>query len=89
MDKTVLVGIRPDRITPDVSSTVGDAAIHGDIRMVEMMGTEKYIYIDYCAQQVIAKTVEEGYDFDRSTDFVIDPTDLVLFSPETEERIEA
>lgn len=89
LDKTVLVGIRPDRITPDVSSTVGDAAIHGDIRMVEMMGTEKYIYIDYCAQQVIAKTVEEGYDFDRSTDFVIDPTDLVLFSPETEERIEA
>lgn len=85
--KNVLMGVRPDRISPD-KDVDGVTAIHGDVRMVEMMGTEKYIYLQYGSQEVIAKTTEEGYDFDCGTDFKINTAGLVLFSPETETRIE-
>ena len=85
--KPLLLGIRPDRISPD-KNHLGTAAIHGQIKLVEMMGTEKYIHLAYGTQTVIAKTTEEGYNFDQTTDFVINPTELVLFSPETENRID-
>ncbi|MCI9120982.1 MAG: sn-glycerol-3-phosphate ABC transporter ATP-binding protein UgpC [Oscillibacter sp.] len=83
----LLLGIRPDRISPN-KGPAGAAAIHGEIKLVEMMGTEKYIYFQYGSQTVTAKTTEEGYNFDSHTSFLINPAGLVLFSPETGQRID-
>lgn len=85
--KQILVGIRPDRIMPGRGGQ--GPALHGEVRMVEMMGTEKYIYFQYGGETVIAKTTEEGRAFDRNTDFIVHPEGMVFFDPETQARIEA
>lgn len=57
MDKEVYMGIRPEYIQPVEESIITDtdSSFFANIEVVEMMGSETYLYMTICNNQVVAR----------------------------------
>lgn len=82
----ILAGIRPDRITP--SGEQRTDLLSGKVKMVEKLGMEKYIYLQYGDETITAKTLKEAPELGEVITLYVDTKGIVFFDPETDERIE-
>ncbi len=86
--KTMYVGIRPDKVAPLAPGATTDMpTIKGDVNLVEMLGSEKYIYFECDGLALIGKDDGEEAFEQETAEFTLDTSEMVLFDHESEKRI--
>ncbi|NLW52277.1 MAG: sn-glycerol-3-phosphate ABC transporter ATP-binding protein UgpC [Tissierellia bacterium] len=86
LDKEIIIGIRPEHIYDATRQT--PLQVSGDVTFLEMLGSEKYVYMDINGTEVLAKlnsdsAVERG----SKTTVYFDQEKLHFFDAESEENI--
>ena len=86
LDKEIIMGIRPEHIYDETRIT--NLPITGDVTFLEMLGSEKYVYMDINGSEVLAKlnsdaAVERG----SKVEVYFDENKIHFFDKETEENI--
>lgn len=86
LDKTIVLGVRPEHIYDKIRPT--QIKVTGNITFVEMLGSEKFVYLDIAGNQILAKVNSDVVAIrDTEKEFYFDETKLHFFDKETEENI--
>lgn len=86
LDKTIVMGIRPEHIYDDNKSA--NINLSGKINFIEMLGSEKFIYFNVGEKEIIAKlNTDNNFERGQDIDLFIDGTKLHFFDKENEENI--
>ncbi len=87
VDKNVVLGVRPEDIHP--ATERDDAAFAADVRIVEPMGNEIIVHLEYKRLNLVARIRPNvAVKVNDTLPVVFDPAKLHLFDAETQERIE-
>ncbi|THF83301.1 ABC transporter ATP-binding protein [Cohnella fermenti] len=86
VDRTVLLGIRPENIS--LEALFSDAVITGKYRFTELMGADRFIYLDIGQEQLLSARVSPSVRFEpgASVRLGIDSLKTLFFHPDTGER---
>lgn len=91
MDRRITLGIRPENLSvePIMFEGYPDAIVKGVHRFNELMGADRYLYVDAGSEQDIIVRVNPRYDFnaDDQIEFVVDMNKILFFDPDTGVRI--
>ncbi|HZG84000.1 sn-glycerol-3-phosphate ABC transporter ATP-binding protein UgpC [Paenibacillus sp.] len=92
VERNVILGIRPENISMDpiVFAAFPDAVFHGIHKFNELMGADRYLYVDAGLQQdIVVRTNprNEANDEER-IQLVMDMNRAMFFDPKTGERLQ-
>lgn len=88
--KEVVLGIRPEHLHEEqvFIEASQDSVVKAKVEVVEMMGSESYIYINFCGSNGIARVDARFITKSGDTiDLAIDKNRIKLFDKETEQAI--
>ncbi len=91
VDKVVVLGIRPENISIDqiVFDAFPNAVFHGIHKSDELMGADRFIFLDIGAENDLVARVNPRYRFDddERVRLVMDMNKAIFFDRTTQERI--
>lgn len=86
LDKEIILGIRPEHIYDENRKT--NIEVTGKVTFLEMLGSEKYVYMDISGREVLAKLNSDSkVTRDENLTVYIDEEKLHFFDKETNNNI--
>lgn len=88
--KAIILGVRPENVYADEDhlKNLPDMQISAKVNMVELMGSESYLYLDTVGQRMIVRVPSDlGIKADTVVKLAMDPRKIHLFEVETEKVI--
>lgn len=86
LDREIILGIRPEHIHE--AKGLGNLKLTARVDMVEMMGSEKYVYASQAGVNFQAKFISDTQvDRNQDRDFYLEENKLHFFNKESEENI--
>jgi len=91
MDRRITLGIRSENLSvePIMFQGYPDAIIKGVHKLSELMGADRYLYVNVGLDQDVIVRVNPRYNFkeDEPIEFVVDMNKILFFDPDTGVRI--
>lgn len=88
LNKEIVIGLRPERLTVGKKSGDDDSVIKGVIELVELMGNETHVYVTVGKSRLVVR--EEGGTFietDTAVELLPDFDNIHFFDPDSTNRI--
>lgn len=80
--KEIILGIRAEKLH-DIN---GNFTFNAKIRITEMLGSKKIVYVDCNGRECLAEMPSEGH-YEEDVTLIIDTKNILFFDPQTEMRI--
>ncbi|MEK4251251.1 ABC transporter ATP-binding protein [Paenibacillus sp. FSL W7-1287] len=91
MDRRITLGIRSENLSvePIMFQAYPDAMIKGVHKLNELMGADRYLYVNVGLDQDVIVRVNPRYNYkvDEQIEFVVDMNKILFFDPDTGVRI--